>query len=46
FIQELLLILFSDPQNLKITKLLMVATRETRRPYISHLLWLMRKQYD
>jgi adenosine deaminase len=46
FIQELLLILFSDPQNLKITKLLMVATKETRRPHISHLLWLMRKQYD
>ncbi len=43
FIQELLIILFSDPQDLKITKLLMVATGEDRRAYLSHLLWQMRK---
>jgi adenosine deaminase len=43
YIQELLILLFTDPKNLKITKLLMVATGETRRPYISHLLWKMRK---
>lgn len=43
FIQELLIVLFSDPQSLKITKLLMVATGETRRPYLSHLLWKMRE---
>jgi len=43
FIQELLLVLFADPQFLKITKLLMVATGETRRPYLSHLLWKMRE---
>lgn len=43
FIQELLIILFTDCQNLKITKLLMVASGETRRPYISHLLWKMQK---
>ena len=44
FIQEMLILLFSDPSDLKITKLLMVTTRETRRPYISHLLWQMRKK--
>ncbi|RYZ89691.1 MAG: hypothetical protein EOP06_08970, partial [Proteobacteria bacterium] len=44
FIQELLILLFTDPDNLKITKLLMVATKESRRPYISHLLWKMRKR--
>jgi adenosine deaminase len=43
FIREMLILLFSDPQNLKITKLLMVVTGETRRPYISHLLWQQRK---
>lgn len=43
FIREMLILLFTDPKNLKITKLLMVATGETRRPYISHLLWKMRK---
>ncbi|MCM2282577.1 MAG: hypothetical protein NDI61_12105 [Bdellovibrionaceae bacterium] len=44
-IQELLILLFTDPHDLKITKLLMVASGETRRPYISHLLWQMRKAY-
>lgn len=44
FLQELVIILLTDPDNLKITKLLMVATGETRRPYISHLLWTMRKK--
>ena len=44
FIQEMLIVLFTDPGDLKITKLLMVTTGETRRPYISHLLWTMRKQ--
>lgn len=44
YIKELLILLYSDSENLKITKLLMVATRETRRPYISSLLWQMRKQ--
>ncbi len=42
YIQELLILLFSDPENLKITKLLMVATGETKRPYLSQLLWKMR----
>jgi hypothetical protein len=42
YIQELLILLFTDPDNLKITKLLMVATGETRRPYLSQLLWKMR----
>lgn len=46
FIQELLIILFSDPQDLKITKLLMVATGEHRRAYLSHLLWEMRKKIN
>jgi adenosine deaminase len=44
FIQELMILLFSDPDDLKITKLLMLASKETRRPYISHLLWDMRKR--
>lgn len=43
YIQELLILLYSNPSSLKITKLLMVATNETRRPYISNLLWEMRK---
>jgi len=44
YLQEMLLLLFSDPENLKITKLLMVTTKENRRPYISALLWDMRKK--
>lgn len=44
FIREMLILLFSDPHNLKITKLLMVVTAENRRPYISHLLWSLRKK--
>jgi hypothetical protein len=43
YIQELLILLYSNPTDLKIMKLLMVATKETRRPYMSHLLWEMRK---
>ncbi len=43
YIQELLIILYTDAENLKITKLLMVATGETRRPYLSQLLWKMRQ---
>jgi hypothetical protein len=46
FIQELLIVLFNDPQGLKITKLLMVATGELRRPYISQLFWQMRKRTE
>lgn len=42
YIKELLILLFTDAENLKITKLLMVATGETRRPYLSQLLWKMR----
>ncbi len=42
-IQEMMILLFTDIDDLKITKLLMVATGETRRPYLSHLLWKMRK---
>lgn len=44
FLQEMVIVLLTDPDNLKITKLLMVTTGETRRPYISHLLWRMRKR--
>ncbi len=43
YIRELLILLFTDPENLKITKLLMVATGETRRPFLSQLLWKMRE---
>lgn len=46
YIQELLILLVSDPYNLKITKLLMVSTKEDRRPFISHLLWEMRKSLN
>ncbi|MFS4459272.1 hypothetical protein [Bdellovibrio sp. HCB2-146] len=44
FLHEMLILLYTDSVNLKITKLLMVTTGEIRRPYISHLLWKMRKQ--
>ncbi len=43
YIQEMLILLLTDAQNLKLTKLLMVTTGETRRPFISQLLWKMRK---
>jgi len=42
FIREMLILLYTDPLELKITKLLIVATGESRRPYLSHLLWQMR----
>jgi adenosine deaminase len=45
YIKEMLLLLFSEPSDLKITKLLMVATGETRRLYLSKLLWDCRKIY-
>ena len=44
FIQEMLILLYSDAENLKIMKLLMIASKEHRRPYISHLLWCMRQK--
>jgi len=43
FIREMLILLYTDPLELKITKLLIVTTGETRRAYLSHLLWQMRK---
>jgi adenosine deaminase len=43
YIRELVLLALAEPEDLKITKLLMVATGENRRPYLSHLLWEMRK---
>lgn len=46
FIQEMIIILLTDAHNLKITKLLMVTTGENRRPYLSHLLWKMRKNIN
>jgi adenosine deaminase len=46
YIREMLILLYTDSADLKITKLLMVATHETRRPYISHLLWKMHKQFS
>ncbi|OGQ80184.1 MAG: hypothetical protein A2289_13270 [Deltaproteobacteria bacterium RIFOXYA12_FULL_58_15] len=44
YLREMLILLYTDPQDLKITKLLMVTTGESRRPHISHLLWKMRKR--
>jgi len=46
YINEMLILLYADPDNLKITKLLMVATRETRRPYLSNLFWELRKKSE
>ena len=43
FLREMLILLYTDPLELKITKLLIVTTGESRRPYLSHLLWQMRK---
>ena len=42
FIRELLILLVTDADNLKITKLLMVVTGETRRPFMSDALWSSR----
>tara|TARA_B100001248_G_scaffold262732_1_gene261859 strand:- start:2706 stop:4349 length:1644 start_codon:yes stop_codon:yes gene_type:complete len=42
YIQEMLILLYTDPNNLKITKLLMVTSGQRHRPYISQLLWSMR----
>ncbi|HYI09072.1 MAG TPA: hypothetical protein VEK57_08360 [Thermoanaerobaculia bacterium] len=43
FLREMLILLYTDPSELKITKLLIITTGETRRSYLSHLLWQMRK---
>lgn len=43
YIRELLILLYTDSTNLKITKLLLVATGEDRRPFVSQLMWSMRK---
>jgi hypothetical protein len=42
FIREMLILLYTDPLELKIMKLLILTTGETRRAYLSHLLWQMR----
>lgn len=44
YVRELLILLYTDSHELKITKLLIVATGETRRSHLSHLLWEMRKR--
>ena len=46
YIREMMILLFSDADNLKITKLLMVVTKEKRRAVISDLLWKMRKKLN
>lgn len=46
FIREMLILLYTDPLELKITKLLIVTTGESRRDHLSHLLWQMRKSID
>jgi hypothetical protein len=46
FIREMLILLYTDPLELKITKLLIVTTGESRRAHLSHLLWQMRKAGD
>lgn len=42
FVREMLILLCTDMENLKITKLLMVVTGESRRPLLSRHLWSMR----
>ena len=44
FIREMLILLYTDPLELKITKLLIVTTGDSRRDHLSHLLWQMRKE--
>lgn len=46
FIREMLILLYTDPLELKITKLLIVTTGETRRGHLSHLLWEMRRKMN
>lgn len=46
FISEMLIMLYSEPTDLKITKLLMMATGESRRPVLSRLLWEMRQSVE
>ncbi len=46
FVREMLILLYTDPLELKITKLLIVTTGESRRPHLSHLLWQMRKAVE
>jgi adenosine deaminase len=46
FVREMLILLYTDPTELKITKLLIVTTGESRRAHLSHLLWQMRKSHD
>lgn len=46
FIREMLILLCTDPLELKITKLLIVTTGETRRDHLSHLMWDMRKRQE
>jgi adenosine deaminase len=43
FLREMLILLYTDPAELKITKLLIMTTGETRRGRLSHMLWQMRK---
>lgn len=45
YIQEMLILLFTDPVQLKITKLLMVCTGEKQRALLSQHLWNMRKRF-
>ncbi len=42
FLREMLILLCTDMENLKITKLLMLVTGESRRPFLSRNLWSMR----
>lgn len=43
FLREMLILLYTDSVELKIMKLLIVTTGESRRDHLSHLLWEMRK---
>lgn len=43
YLREMLILLLTDPEGLKITKLLLVCTGQTNRPFLSHQLWQMKK---
>lgn len=46
FVKEMMILLLSEPQDLKLTKLIMVTTGEKRRPYLSNLLWNLREKLE
>jgi len=46
YLREMLILLLSDPEGLKITKLLLVCTGQVDRPFLSHQLWRMKNSLN